>query len=80
MDHAFSIDDIDDTVLTITNGLSALIIRAAQVESQESVNPGYHGPDQMDHKLKFFGERKERLRKIRQDFEDVMAESSAYPT
>lgn len=70
---------IEDTVLTVANNLSALIMRAAQVESDESVNPGSHGPDQMDHKIKFFRERKERLRKIRQDFEDVMAESSAYP-
>lgn len=71
--------NIDDTVLTVINSLSALIMRAAEVESDESVNPGSHGPDQMDHKIKFFAERKERLRRIRQDFEDVMAESSAYP-
>lgn len=70
---------IDDLIVEVTNALSALIMRAAQVESEESVTPGSHGPDEMDHKIKFFRERKERLRKLRHDFEDVMAESSAYP-
>jgi hypothetical protein len=70
---------LDGLITETINNLSALIVRAAKVESEESVNPGSHGPDEMDHKIKFFRERKERLRKLRQEFEDLMAESSAYP-
>lgn len=70
---------LDDLIVEVTNSLSALILRAAEIESAESVSPGSHGADEMDHKIKFFRERKERMRKLRQEFEDLMAESSAYP-
>lgn len=70
---------LEDLIVDTTNNLSALIMRAAEVEQDECVRPSSVGADEMDHKIKFFRERKERLRKIRQDFEDLMAESSAYP-
>lgn len=61
------------TAEQVAIGLSYLIRESLTVMEGERTSPGYC-PDRMDDKIKFYRERAAKLRKLREEFENVMSE------
>lgn len=62
-----------EDVATIINGISVLILRYMNSCASEQWAPG-SDPDKMDETIKYNYEKAQKLRKLREDFENIVTD------